>query len=74
MRRRVNLNNPIEKAIVLKAMEYLNLNSRYSEHLYDCKELGLLQIYWGRGGWEYVWLKVDPLPEDISDFIEECRL
>jgi len=74
MRRRVNLDNPVENALVLKVMQHLNLNSNYSEHLYDCEELGLLWIHWRHGGWEYNWLKTDPLPKDISDFIEQCRL
>ena len=71
MHRRVDLNDSVESDIVLAAMEHLNSQSNCSECLYDCGELGLLQIYWGRYGWEYMWLEIDPLPEHLGNLVKE---
>ena len=53
------------KDVELSVMEYLNDKEQYYAHAFDCGDLGILYIWWGRN-WEIQWIKVEPLPDEIS--------
>lgn len=49
----------------LALMGWLNDRQRRYGGTFDFGNLGLLQIWQGRFGWEWEWLKVEKVPEEV---------
>lgn len=52
--------------IAYDLMEYLNEKEDHRGHVFDCEELGVVQL-WFTNSWQYQWFDLEPLPDSLSE-------
>ena len=59
-----------KETMELEIMHYLNRRCTYASHIFDCGDLGIVELYWQHHGWEKRWLNIKPLPTELEQYCQ----
>ena len=63
------------EVIERQVVSWFNDNGLQGDNRYfSTEELGTLHIYWDRHGWEYRWIEIEPLPDDLPEWLGRYRV
>ena len=57
-----------------RVVSWLNDNRLQGSNRYFNTDLGTLHIYWDHYGWRYQWIDIEPLPDDLPEWLGRYRI